>query len=125
MIYLCWLARPWCREIGVITRLQTVCAEGAEEHKGVSSTRGKLGLELQALVNTVEASLDEEEKDKVTQLLAQHWVVFHLTTQGEPPGRTKLVQHYIFVENTLPIKQREQWLHPSEGTGTGKILTVC
>ena len=31
---------------------------------------------MQALVNDVEASLDDTEKDKLTQILMQHWDIF-------------------------------------------------
>ena len=41
---------------------QTLPAEGAEGHKGMPSSRGPLRLELQALVNSVEASLDDSKR---------------------------------------------------------------
>ena len=82
---------------------QMVPAEGAGcDHKGVPSTGGLLGPGLQTLVNAVEALLDDDKKDKLIRFLTLHWDIF--STEGEPPGCTKLVQHNITMENSLPIK---------------------
>ena len=54
---------------------QTASAEGAEGHKGVPRAGGTLGPKLQALVNAVKHSLDEDKKKKLTKLLKKYEIV--------------------------------------------------
>ena len=65
--------------------------------------QGTLPQELMALVSKAEAAVDDSERAKLSQLLMENQDVF--ATQGQPLGRTDLVQHDIQTGEAAPIKQ--------------------